>query len=131
MKKNRTFSRRAGNHCKCQWVHIQEKIKFAYFKKIYRKIETKLYMPLLSHSCLPTCLYFLISFTMLQYHVVGYSNASSLSFKSLYHWQNKFRALCAFLSSCLSICIPMESLTEISRFLMNANVFIFQTCQGL
>lgn len=88
-------------------------------------------MPLLSHSCLSTCLYFLISLTMLQYHVVDYSNALSLTFKSLYHWQNQFQALCAFLPSCLSIHISMESLTEISSFLMNANTFTFQTCQGL
>lgn len=114
------------------FIHVQEKKKVCIFLiKIYRKIQTELCMLLLSHSCLSTCLYFLISFTMRQYHVVAYSNALSLSFKSLYHWQNQFQASCAFLSSCLSICISMESLTEMPRFLMNINTFIFQTCQGL
>lgn len=94
------------------FIHVQEKKKVCIFLiKIYRKIQTELCMPLLSHFCLSTCLYFLISFTMWQYHVVAYSNALSLSFKSLYHWQNQFQPSCAFLSSCLSICISMESLS--------------------
>lgn len=50
-------------------------------------------MPFLSHSCLSTCLYFLISYTMVQYHVVDYSTGLSLSFKSLYYWQNKFNVI--------------------------------------
>lgn len=56
-------------------THSGKDIACIFLLKIYRKIRTELYTPLLSHSCLSTCLYYLISFTMLQYHVEDCSNA--------------------------------------------------------
>lgn len=91
-------------------THSGKNIICIFFIKLYRKIYTELYLPLLYYYLIPVYLPIFSSFTMLQYHVINYSNALSLSFKSLYHWQNQFQALCAFLSSCSPICISMESL---------------------